>query len=185
VSRTSLERTVLVSIVAIVSAAVVACAPEVRHPYQADDNTPVNSTSEARLAGEDPTRPKKTTTPESATSSADPTAPQINKVSDMPRADAPSDSSSKKPAPEAKPAKPGKGGPTVSRAECDQVLEKALELEIGSRPEFAGIDKKELIAQAKAMGKQQHGDAPCEATRPQYTCAMAATSTAQWKRCMQ
>ena len=165
--------------------------PEVRHPYKADEGTPANSTSEARLAGADPNQPKATV--KSASASDDPTAPQVNKVSDMPKGSAPeesgrtSGSNGKKTSSGAaeRPGKASGSGPRVSAAECDQVLEKALELEIGSKPEFAGIDKKQLIAQTKTMARQQHGEAPCEATRSQYNCAMSAGSTAEWKRCMQ
>lgn len=185
------------------AAVLVACGgPEVRHPYKADDNTPANSTSETRLAGDDPAQPKTTSAASSSaeTAPADPTQPQINKVSEMPKADGDDGAGAgggggagksgggkgpDKAAAADKGQKPSKTGPKISKAECDKAFEKAIELEIGNNPQFAGLDKAELINMTKSMAKQQHGDAPCDATRSQYTCAMAATSTAQWKRCMQ
>lgn len=196
-------RSLLLSSLVVSSFLVVACGgPEVRHPYKADDNTPANSTSESRLAGEDPSRPKSTTqtsaSDSSATSAAaDPTQPEVNKVGDMPKESGGSSasgsgtsgkSSDKNAAADSgggKGTKPSKTGPKISKAECDKAFEKAIELEIGSNPQFAGLDKAELVSMTKSMAKQQHGDAPCDATRSQYTCAMAATSTAQWKKCMQ
>ena len=168
-----------------------ACGPgEVKHPYQADDKTPANSVSETRLNGEDPNQPKSQVT--SATKPEDPTQAQVNSVSDMPKADdAPAtgkEAKGGKPDKAEKPekgTKPSKSGPKISKAECDKAFEKALELEIASKPELQGVDKKQLIAMAKQMGADKHGDAPCDATKSQYTCAMAATSTAQWKRCME
>ena len=175
--------------------AAAACGPsEVKHPYKADDNTPANSVSETRLAGEDPNRPKDKV--ESMNKEEDDaTKAQVNSVADMPKAE---DPDAKKPAGKggkpAKPekpekpektAKPDKTGPKISKAECDKAFEKAMELEIASKPELQGVDKKQLLAMAKQMGASQHGDAPCDATKSQYNCAMAATSTSQWKRCME
>jgi hypothetical protein len=163
-----------------------ACGPsEVRHPYQADDKTPANSVSETRLAGEDPNRPKAQVT---SAQKEDPTqAPAPTNVNDMPKAE--DHPASKEPAPKPekpeKAGKPSKTGPKISKAECDKAFEKVMELEIASKPELQGIDKKQLLAMAKQMGAEKHGEAPCDATRSQYTCAMAATSTAQWKRCME
>lgn len=171
-----------------------ACGPsEVKHPYQADDKTPANSVSETRLAGEDPNRPTAQVT--SVTQPEDPTQMQVNNVNDMPKDDpAASGKGTSTTAKNGKPektekpekgTKPSKTGPKISKAECDKAFEKALELEIASKPELQGIDKKQLLAMAKQMGSEQHGAAPCDATKSQYTCAMASTSTAQWKRCME
>lgn len=170
-----------------------ACGPsEVKHPYQADDKTPANSVSETRLAGEDPNRPKAQVT--SATKPDDPTQAQVNNVNDMPKGEDPAASGKEATAKAGKPSspekpekgtKPSKTGPKISKAECDKAFEHAMELEIGNRPELQGVDKKQLLAMAKQMGADKHGEAPCDATRSQYTCAMAATSTAQWKRCME
>lgn len=171
----------------------IACGPsEVKHPYQADEKTPANSVSETRLNGEDPSRPKAQVT--SVTSPEDPTSAQVNSVNDMPKGDDSAATSKEakgngakpdKTEKTEKPAKPSKTGPKISKAECDKAFEKAMELEIASKPELQGIDKKQLLAMAKQMGSEKHGEAPCDATRSQYTCAMAATSTAQWKRCME
>ncbi len=201
-----MSRSLLLPSFLLSSLLVAACGgPEVRHPYKADDNTPANSTSESRLAGDDPSRPKTTSASDSSatTAPADPTSPEVNKVSDMPKesgsgasgsgaggsgsGSSASGKSGDKSAAEGsgKGAKPSKTGPKISKAECDKAFEKAIELEIGSNPQFAGLDKAELVSMTKSMAKQQHGDAPCDATRSQFTCAMAATSTAQWKKCMQ
>lgn len=179
------------ALVPVLVAAAACGGPEVKHPYKADEGTPANSTSEKRLAGEDPNQP--TTKPTSATpAEPDPTKPEVNKVSDMPKAG--STAADDKPASKEKgnastsggrSAKPSKTGPKVSRAECDRAFEKAMELEIKDRPELQGVDTKQLMAMAKQMAKDKHGDAPCDATRSQYTCAMGATTTAEWKRCMQ
>jgi hypothetical protein len=34
------------------------------------------------------------------------------------------------------------------------------------------------------MAREQHGEAPCTATKAQYKCAMAATSVGAWQKCM-
>lgn len=78
-----------------------------------------------------------------------------------------------------------KGGPKVSKAECEKSFDKYLELAIGSDPRLAGVSK-EMIAQARAGATAQKGD-PCVTeppTRAQYTCAMAAKTTGQWESCM-
>lgn len=190
-----MSRSSFLSPVLLALFAVAACGPqEVKHPYQADDKTPANSTSETRLSGDDPNKRKSTVT--SATKEEDPTQAQVNSVNDLPKSDdPPADTSGKDSGKstkgdkgekgQSKAEKPSKTGPKVGKAECDKVMEKALELEIASKPELQGVDKKQLIAMAKQMGQDQHGAAPCDATRSQYNCAMAATSTAAWKRCMQ
>lgn len=181
-----MSRTLVLSSAFVVGLLVACGGPEVRHPYRADDKTPANSTSETRLNGDDPNKPKASTT--SATKEDPTQAPPPNKVSDMPKAEDDKPSSGKESAkekPDKPGAKPSKTGPKITKAECDKAFEKALELEIAGNPQFAGLDKAQLVAMAKQMGAQQHGDAPCDATRSQYTCAMAATSTAAWKRCMQ
>lgn len=78
-----------------------------------------------------------------------------------------------------------KGGPKVSKAECEKSFDRYLELAIGSDPRLAGVSK-EMIAQARAGATAQKGD-PCVTeppTRAQYTCAMAAKTTGQWESCM-
>ena len=189
-----MSRTLVLPLFALglLSSIAAACGPsEVKHPYQADDKTPANSVSETRLNGDDPARPKAQVT--SVTSPEDPTGAQVNSVNDMPKGgddsasgkEAAAKPGNAKPEKPEKPAKPSKTGPKISKAECDKAFEKAMELEIASKPELQGIDKKQLLAMAKQMGSEKHGEAPCDATRSQYTCAMAATSTSQWKRCME
>ncbi len=75
----------------------------------------------------------------------------------------------------------GKGA--VSRAECDQVMDRYLELEISTNPQLKGVPP-EVVEQAKQMARDKHGESPCTATRAQYACAMAATTTAAWQKCM-
>lgn len=188
-----MSRTLVLPFLALGLFAAAACGPsEVKHPYQADDKTPANSVSETRLAGEDPNRPKAQVT--SVTAPDDPTQASVNSVNDMPKGeDAPASGKEapakggkpEKPEKPEKPGKPSKAGPKISKAECDKTFEKAMELEIANKPELQGIDKKQLLAMAKQMGAEKHGEAPCDASRAQYTCAMAATTTAQWKRCME
>lgn len=83
--------------------------------------------------------------------------------------------------PEPTVAKGGKG--KVSKADCNRVMDRYLELEMGTNPALAGLPP-ELVTQAKEQAKQQHGDTPCNATAAQYRCAMEATTTAAWQKCM-
>lgn len=83
--------------------------------------------------------------------------------------------------PEPTVTKGGKG--KVSKADCSRVMDRYLELEMGSNPALAGLPP-EVVGQAKEQMKQQHGDAPCNATAAQYRCAMEATTTAAWQKCM-
>lgn len=84
---------------------------------------------------------------------------------------------------------PPKGGPKVSSAECEQAFDKYLQLMAASDPRLEGLPP-EIIAQAKQMAmaqSQSKGGSPCAKnppTRPQYDCAMAATSSAAWQQCM-
>lgn len=131
---------------------------------------PANASSDARLRGaeDDAARSKRD----------EPSEP------DTPRArtsDARRDGSPTGAAPPAEPKGGGRG--TVSKAECDRVMNRYLELEIAHNPQLKGLPP-EAIEQAKQMAREQHGDAPCSATRAQYTCGMAATSTAAWERCL-
>lgn len=92
------------------------------------------------------------------------------------------------PPPVAPPAGADKGKP--SKAECQAVLDRYLDLEIKSRPELKGIAPdmmKGLIAQSKQQAGAQKGD-PCtdeNLTRAKVACGMKATTPDQWKACMQ
>ncbi len=155
---------------------------EAKTPQKGGDGVPANSLSDARLHGANEDGGYR--------SSADPTQPYIMKVGDAPPpsppdGDDPSDLGSPSPgAPAAKAGKPAPAGKgAVSKAECDKVMDRYLSLEISSNPQLKDVGP-EIIEQAKQMMRQQHGATPCTATRPQYTCAMAATTTAAWQRCM-
>jgi hypothetical protein len=120
---------------------------------------------------EDPTRPY------TVAVGADPTPPTAEGS-----AAPPAGSGSKKGS-----APAGKGGAVVSRAECNQVLDRYLELEFASNPQLKNVPpemRQQIIEQAKAQARQEKGEAPCDATRSQYTCAMGAGSAAAWQRCM-
>src|SRR5690606_20916272 len=104
--------------------------------------------------------------------SADPTQPYTTKVGESPPPDPETDGSASGAKPASKPDARGKG--TVSKAECDQVMDRYLKLEISTNPQLKGLPP-ELIEQAKQTARERHGEAPCTATRAQYTCAMAAT----------
>ena len=147
---------------------------------QKEDGVPANSLSDARLHGEEEK------TPGSADEGkADPTQPYTTRVGEAPPPEpgtasgAGKSSSTKEPS-----GKGGAGGKgSVSRSDCDRVMDKYLELEIASNPQLKGVPP-EIIEQAKQMAREKHGDAPCTATPSQYSCAMAASSTAAWQRCM-
>jgi hypothetical protein len=112
--------------------------------------------------------PKTTDTP--PTSSSDPSKPYTTKVGESSPAPTSASSSSS-----------AKGA--VSKSECDRVMDKYLELEIASNPQLKGVSP-DIIEAAKQMARSQHGESPCTATRAQYNCAMAATSTVTWQKCM-
>jgi hypothetical protein len=143
---------------------------------QKDEGVPANSLSDARLHGE-PQKDDTTSPPPASESKADPTQPYVTKVGDAPP---PESTSGKKPT--------GKSGDSggkgaVSKGECDRAMEKYLQLEIAQNPQLKDVPP-EVIEQAKQMAREKHGEAPCTATRAQYNCAVAATSTAAWQRCM-
>lgn len=80
------------------------------------------------------------------------------------------------------------GGAKVTKAECRQTFDKFMDLNM-SDPRLEGVPP-EMLAQLKAQALQEaqtkQGD-PCstqEITRTQYNCAMSATSSAAWQRCM-
>jgi len=78
-----------------------------------------------------------------------------------------------------------KGGPKVTKAECEKTFDKYIQLAIGGDERLAGVTK-DMIAQARAGATAQKGD-PCVTeppTRAQYNCAMAAKTTGQWESCM-
>lgn len=91
-------------------------------------------------------------------------------------------------APSGAPEPSAKGG-APTRAECMQVLDHFLDLEIKSRPELSGLPPemvKSMLAQARQQATAQKGD-PCKEegiTRAKYACGMAAKTSEAWKTCM-
>jgi hypothetical protein len=176
--RCAVVHPVLVSFaLGIAVAGIAACndsQPPAKTP-QKEEGVPANSLSDARLHGEG-SKPKNE--PESENDANDPTQPYTTKVGEAPPPEA--GGSGKKPGTK---DNGGGGKGAVSKSECDRVMDRYIELEISANPQLKDVPP-EVIEQAKQMTREKHGDAPCSATRAQYTCAMAATSTAAWQRCM-
>lgn len=76
-----------------------------------------------------------------------------------------------------------------TRAECMQVIDRYVELEVQSNPALQGIPPdmlKQLLKTAKGQATAQKGD-PCKEeniTRAKYNCAMGAATREAWKACM-
>lgn len=76
-----------------------------------------------------------------------------------------------------------------TRAECMQVIDRYVELEVQSNPALQGIPPdmlKQLLKTAKGQATAQKGD-PCKEeniTRAKYNCAMGAPTREAWKACM-
>ena len=165
-----------------------ACEPEPKTPQKpSGEGVPANSLSDARLHGEEDPKDKQARGNESK---EDPTKPMTTKMGEAPAPEpggassgggATTKSSGKGSDKAAPTAAGGKGA--VSKSECDKVMDKYLDLEISKNPQLKDVPP-EVIEQAKEMAREKHGDAPCTATRAQYTCAMSASSTAAWQRCM-
>jgi hypothetical protein len=148
------------------------CSNEAKAPHKTDE-VPANSLNDAKLHEPPKTEEEK-----------DPTQPLTTKVGETPLdpstlpaaggsgSSGASGSTSAKPNPNA-----------ASKAECDKAMDKYLNLEIASNPQLKGVPP-EVIEQAKQMAREQHGEAPCTATKAQYKCAMNATTTAAWQKCM-
>src|SRR5690606_37682916 len=134
----------------------------------ATEGVPANSLSDARLRG-DADKPSESGSPSESAETNDPTQPYTTKVGDA-------DSSSLRGGGDASRGggATGKGG-RITKAECERVFDKYIELEMETNPQLAGLPR-EVIEQAKQTARQKHGEAPCTATRAQYNCAMAATS---------
>jgi hypothetical protein len=143
--------------------------PSEKPAHSSNDGVPANSLSEARLAGE----PKPAATASSQTTASDPTQPYIQKVGEEPLVPAEKPDDKKK---------PSKTGDKVTKQECEAAFDRYITLEIETNPKLRGVGP-EVIAQAKEMARGKDS-ADCNATKSQYRCAMAATSTAGWQRCM-
>lgn len=172
--------TLFASLASLASLALVACAePAPRPPRAGGAEVPANSLSEARLQGD----PKGAAEPSATTH--DPSQPYMTRIEDAPvEGKTDTRSTEGKTADAGRPNESAKGGAkTVTTAECEQLMDRYLELELRGNAKLAGVDP-EVIAQAKEMARQQNGPMPCDATHAQYTCGMAATSTAAWQRCL-
>jgi len=186
--------TVLLVAMTLAPLGLAACGggPEPKMVATKDDGVPVNSAAEERLHGSPKAKPaapaeaesQPLTTPMTGEGSAN--APVAT-----PTAGASSGKAgTAKGAPAGKEPPAAKGGDAkVTKAECKQLFDRYIDLTIGSDTRFAGVPP-EMIAQMKAsahaQARAQKGD-PCatqEVSRPQYTCAIASTSTAAWTRCM-
>lgn len=174
---------------------VVACGGSDRRSQAAmqEDGVPVNSLSDKRLEGDsagrgdgtksddkpgnDKKRAESTATPAGAAPN-DPTQPYLTPVATSDEASSKGDGTSPG-------AAGGKKTGKVSKAECGQLFDRYIELAIGSDARLEGVPP-ELVQQAKAMARQQKGD-PCEkevVPRAKFNCAMAATTPAQWQKCL-
>lgn len=150
--------------------------PEPKTPKKSDE-VPANSLDDAKLHDtkrqEDP---------------KDPTQPLTTKVGDAPSGSDSASGSTSTPISDSKSGGGSGGGGkanpnAASKAECDKAMDKYLSLEIASNPQLKGVPP-EVIEQAKQMAREQHGEAPCTATKAQYKCAMSAASVAAWQKCM-
>jgi hypothetical protein len=153
--------------------------PPAKAPERREQTTvPANSISDARMRGEEDPKDRQDREVASAKDKKDdPTEPYTTRVGAPPAGSPPSKR-------EPKPSSGGGGGNgAVSKAECDRVMDRYLELEIANNPQLKGVPP-EVIEQAKQMAREKQGESPCTATRTQYTCGMAASSTAAWQRCM-
>lgn len=146
-----------------------ACGGPERPAHSNNDGVPANSLSEARLSGEAKPAP----TASSQTTASDPTQPYVQRVGEAPLEPTEKPDDKKK---------PSKTGEKISKQECEAAFDKFITLEIETNPKLRGIGP-EAIAQAKEMARGKD-TADCNATKSQYKCAMAATSTAAWQRCM-
>jgi hypothetical protein len=90
------------------------------------------------------------------------------------------------------PKEPGgaaRGGARIGKAECKQLFDRYIELTVGGDARFADLPP-ELLAELKEtallQARAEKGD-PCsteDVSRAQFACAMSASSTAAWERCL-
>ena len=179
----------------VVASHALACgSSEPKTANDANQGVPANSVSEARLAGEDGPRP----TPSETEPTNDPTKPVLTSVDEEGDEGSGGTTASATPGKGGKSGKKGhkksggakKSGPKVSRAQCNQLLDKFIDLAVGSDSRFAGIPPamlKTMKMQARSQATQQKGD-PCAGegvTRSEYDCGMAAETTAEWQKCLE
>ena len=61
-------------------------------------------------------------------------------------------------------------------------MDKYLSLEISTNPQLKGAAR--VIEQAKQMAREQHGEAPCTATKAQPSARWARRRSQTWQKCM-
>jgi hypothetical protein len=162
------------SVMAFVLSGLACGGPEPRAPAPPSEGVPANSSSEARLRGDEGNRPAPPPSKDD-----DPTQPLMT-----PLAPASAGTATSSGAPG-----PGSGATTktgpVSRDECEAVVDHGLDLLIASSPQFAGIPP-EMIAEFKTQAKKdKSADSPCDKgiSRTEYSCGMAATTSADFQKC--
>ena len=152
------------------------CSHPEPHTSKKGDEVPANSLDDAKL------HPKDT----GSDDQKDPTQPVTTKVGEGDTTGSTTATTSSSGGATATSSSGGGGKPNpnaASKAECDKAMDKYLNLEMATNPQLKGVPP-EVMEQAKQMAREQHGDAPCTATKAQYKCAMGATTTAAWQKCM-
>ena len=141
-----------------------ACGEPAHSPHDArSGEVPANSLSEARLNGTDKAPPPKQAEPQN-----DPTQPYLQPVG------AGTD-----------PATGEKKTGKVTKAECNELIDKYLSMQLEQDERFAGMTP-EILDSAKAQARQQKGD-PCSKEvipRAKYNCAVSSHSPKEWEKCM-
>ena len=88
--------------------------------------------------------------------------------------------------PEAKAEALKREGGAVSRKECEQMIDRYIDLLVKSDDRLAALGP-EAIAMAKGQAKGQQGD-PCtdeKLTKKKYKCAMSAKTKEKWEKCVE
>lgn len=181
---------VMRTLLLLTAAVITACGgPDPKMVAAKNDGVPANSASEERLkAGEKKEDPKV---------SHDPSQPYTVPVGGggasasnevTPGGPKEVGAGAGKKDPKEKPAAGGKGSKDkVPKAECAKALDRGLDLMMSGDSRFEGIPP-EMIAQFKQQGLSQvGGTSPCDGqglTKSQYDCAMAASSSSAWQRCI-
>lgn len=155
-----------------------------------DDGVPVNSAAEERLHGTK--KPKPAPLAEAAAPPV--AAPIVADVSPggppvpVPKSTDPKGTDPKAGDPKGTDPKgdDAKSDAKLTKAECKKLLDRYVALTISGDKRFPPEMVAQMKASALAQARAQKGDACTkeEISRPQYTCALAAASTAAWARCM-
>jgi hypothetical protein len=87
-----------------------------------------------------------------------------------------------------------KGADLASRAECERLRDRYIDLELSSRaaarvltPEARAALRGQLALEVLSGSQRQHIDRPCETgvTQAEYKCAVAALTLDAWNRCFE